>query len=136
MLPDGFPIRGQLFFTRAPKMRQVPDTSPSLPVRRTAMRRLLLVLALSLAAAPLCSQEQQTAPQPADAAAVVAAPEAPAAEVKEPVRPSLRVTPEQIDAQLRQDAPAAERTQVGSKSWWYLVAAIAVGTIVALLLLD
>ena len=105
------------------------------------MRRFLVVLTLLLVAAPLSSQERQTASQPdlAPAAApapVPATPEAPPAEAREATRPSLHVSTEQVDAQLRQDAAAAEDRQVGSKSWWYLVAAIALGVIVALLILD
>jgi len=103
------------------------------------MRRPLVLLALLLAV-PLAAQErqQQNPAEPVDAPALQA-PAAPAqatAEAPAQKAPTLHVTQEQIDAQLRQDRVAAEDRQVGSQSWWYLVAAIAVGVVVALLVLD
>ncbi|HYJ78790.1 MAG TPA: hypothetical protein VEW03_04285 [Longimicrobiaceae bacterium] len=100
---------------------------------------LILTAALALCAAPTLAQQQ-----PADAAAApeqsVAVKPAPAPQADAPVKPapSLAVGTDEV----RQDVRAAEsqraqrEAQVGANNWWYLVAAIAVGVIIAALVLD
>jgi uncharacterized protein YdeI (BOF family) len=100
---------------------------------------LILAAALVLCAGPALAQQQaDAAATPAQVAVKAAqAPQADAAQQSVP-QPSLFLTTEQIRQQVQ--AAEAERegreAQLGSTSWWYLVAAIAIGVIVALLILD
>lgn len=108
------------------------------------MRRSLVLAALLLAA-PLGAQEPAGADQPDPAPAAQSVQAAPAAapapasdqpEAAEPRRPSLHVSAEQIDAQLQADARESDRQQIGSQSFWYLVAAIALGVLIAIVITD
>ncbi|HEU0014281.1 MAG TPA: hypothetical protein VFQ45_11390, partial [Longimicrobium sp.] len=53
-----------------------------------------------------------------------------------PANPSIHVTREEIRAQVAANEAARSGEQIGSQSFWYLVAAIALGVIIATLLLD
>ena len=100
---------------------------------------LILAAALVLCAGPALAQQQaDAAATPAQVAVKAAqAPQADAPAQSVP-QPSLFLTTEQIRQQVQ--AAEAERegrdAQVGSASWWYLIAAIAIGIIIAALLLD
>jgi hypothetical protein len=93
------------------------------------MKKMLVLAAALLAAAPAAAQQSADA---SDAPAVsVSAPAAPSA-----AAPSIYVSRDEI----RQKVVAAEsergKAPVGSNDWWYTVAAVAVGVIIALLLID
>lgn len=99
------------------------------------MRRSVFVAALVFAAAPLAAQEQATVTQPAAAPAVEAA--APAAPVQEePRQPRLHVSTEQIDAQLRAEPAETRGREMNQRDFLYTVAAVALGVLIALLLID
>jgi hypothetical protein len=100
------------------------------------MRRNLVIAALVMIAAPAAAQEQAAALAPVLAAATQAPVAAPAAEseVASTRTPTLQVTREQIDARLQADRyQGREMTQ---RDFLYTAAAVALGVIVALLLLD
>jgi hypothetical protein len=94
------------------------------------MRRYAVLAALVLAAAPAAAQQKQALQEPLP---VTPAPqiEAPAA----PVAPTLTVTREQIDAQLRAE-DQVNQAQMNQRDFLYLVAAIAIGIIIAAVVLD
>ena len=99
------------------------------------MKKLLVVAAALLLAAPAAAQQAVETPsgdQPA-VTQVVAAQEQ---EAQQDLAPTLFVSRAEI--QQRVAAMEAERNgaQIGSQSFWYLVAAIALGVLIALLLLD
>ena len=94
------------------------------------MRKVLIpVAALLLCAAP--AKAQQTAVQ-ADPAPAAQAVEQSAART-----PALYPTTDEVRQQVRANESrlAQEKAPIGNKDWWYLVAAIAVGVIIAALLL-
>lgn len=96
------------------------------------MRKVLWTAAvLALSATPAAAQQLEKSPF-AVAQEIAAEVQASAAET-----PSLRTTPEQIDATIRAVAEerAQGRQQIGS-NFWYTVAAIALGIIIASLLLN
>lgn len=95
------------------------------------MRRTIVLVALMFAAAPLAAQQQATAPEATPAVETAAPQAAPAAESK---TPTLHVSRDQIDAQLQAE-PKANRAAMDT-SFWYTVAAVALGVIIALLLID
>ena len=100
--------------------------------REVSMRKLLWTAAiLTLCSAPAAAQQIEKSPF---AAAQEIAAEVQASSTE---APSLLTTPEQIDATIRALAEerAQGRQQIGS-NFWYMVAAIALGIIVASLLLD
>jgi hypothetical protein len=94
------------------------------------MRKVLIpVAALLLCAAPAVAQQ-----------AVVQTEPAPAAQVEEqaaPKTPALYPTTDEVRQQVRANEArlAEQKAPIGNRDWWYLVAAIAVGVIVAALLL-
>jgi curli biogenesis system outer membrane secretion channel CsgG len=97
------------------------------------MRKVLvLAAALTLCSVPAAAQQQSLQPAPA------AAPAAQSAPAEHVPTPSLYVSREQIDARLRQVEAAknGESEQIGSQSWWYLVLAIAVGVLIAVIIAD
>jgi len=98
---------------------------------------LILAAALALSAGPALAQQQQSIAQPEQQAAVVAEKPAPAAQQAEaPAKPTLYVSNDEIRRQVQAAEEArADKKQIGSQSWWYLVAAIAVGVIIAALVL-
>jgi hypothetical protein len=93
------------------------------------MRKMLIpVAALVLCAAPLRAQQAATQPEPA-----------PAAQAEEQPAPKAALYP--TSDEVRQQVQANEQrlghqhAPLGSKDWWYLVAAIAIGVIIAAVLL-
>jgi hypothetical protein len=94
------------------------------------MRKMLLsAAALLLCAAPAAAQQALTPSQPAPVVAPAAQP-APTPEA------ALNPTPDHVRALVRaQEARHADQSPIGSKDWWYLVAAIAIGVIIAAVLL-
>ncbi len=97
------------------------------------MRKVLvLAAALTLCSVPAAAQQQSLQPAPA------AAPVAQSAPAEHVPAPSLYVSREQIDARLRQVEAAknGDSEQIGSQSWWYLVLAIAVGVLIAVVIAD
>ena len=102
------------------------------------MRKVIWTAAvLALCAAPAAAQQIEKSPfTPAPAANEQAA-ESKKEPVSEDATPSLRVTPEPADATIR--AVTEERNQGKQQrgtNFWYTVAAIALGIIIAALLLD
>ncbi|HEX2210916.1 MAG TPA: hypothetical protein VHG93_24745 [Longimicrobium sp.] len=99
------------------------------------MKKLLVLAAAALlAAAPAAAQQAQL--PSGDQAAVVEQVATPQETQQAPVTPSIHVSREQI--QQRVAAMEGERngTAQMNQSFWYLVAAIALGVLVALLLVD
>jgi uncharacterized lipoprotein YajG len=90
------------------------------------MKKLLaLAAALVLAATPAAAQQAASAPaQPVAQQSAV-----------QPGMPSIFVSQDEIRQKVAANEAALNGAQVGSQSWWYLVAAIAVGVIIAALLL-
>ncbi|HEX2205234.1 MAG TPA: hypothetical protein VHG91_18135 [Longimicrobium sp.] len=103
------------------------------------MRKVLVVCAaLLLGAVPAIAQ--QATPDGGAAAVEQVVPAQPAqaeADAQKAPAPSLAVSTDEV----RRNVAAAEekrsdRAQVGSQSFWYLVAAIAIGIIIAAVVLD
>ena len=96
------------------------------------MRKVLWTAAvLSLCAAPVAAQQVEKSPFVSAPAAEVVEPRA-----SETSAPSLRVTPEQLDESVRAAADErGERQQLGT-NFWYTVGAVALGIIIASLLLN
>jgi uncharacterized lipoprotein YajG len=90
------------------------------------MKKLLaLAAALVLAATPAAAQQgASSAAQPVAQQSAV-----------QPGMSSIFVSQEEIRQKVAANEAALNGAQVGSQSWWYLVAAIAVGVIIAALLL-
>ena len=95
---------------------------------------LLLAAALLLAATPAVAQQSTESPagdQPAvtqPSTSTYAAPQA--------LAPSLFVSREEIQARVAAAEAEREGAQIGSQSFWYLVAAVALGVLIAILLAD
>lgn len=92
-------------------------------------KSLVLAASLMLAASPAAAQQSVSdAPVVTAPAAVTAA--APAA--------SAQLFPTRDEVRLRVAEAESKRAQapIGSQGWWYTVAAVALGVIIALLLLD
>jgi len=104
------------------------------------MRKVLtLAAALVLCAAPALAQQTAAANADAEAPAVTAAGVPGASAVKAQVpAPSIFVSTDEIRRQVRasQEQLDARQAQEGNQSWLYLVAAIVVGVLVAVLILD
>ena len=101
------------------------------------MRKMLIpVAALVLCAAPAAAQQSAAVtPEPA---AVAPATAVQAEKQQAPRAPALYPTTDEVRQQVRANESrlAQEKAPIGNRDWWYLVAAIAVGVIVALILLD
>jgi hypothetical protein len=94
------------------------------------MRKVLIpVAALLLCATPAIAQQAVVQPEPAPA---TQAPEQPA-----PKAPALYPSSDEVRQQVRANESrlGQENAPIGNRDWWYLVAAIAVGVIIAALLL-
>jgi len=94
------------------------------------MRKVLIpVAALLLSAAPAVAQQAATQPEPTPAAQ--------AEEQAAPKTPALYPSTDEVRQQVRANESrlAQENAPIGNRDWWYLVAAIAVGVIIAALLL-
>jgi hypothetical protein len=96
------------------------------------MRKVFIpVAALVLCAAPARAQQALTDAQQA-------APAAPS-QAAEPARaPALYPTTDQVKADVKANEHRLHRdaSSIGSKDWWYVVAAVAVGVIIAAVLLG
>ena len=93
------------------------------------MRKVLIpVAALLLCAAPAVAQQSVAQAEPAPAAQ---------AEQAAPKTPALYPTTDEVRQQVRaiEERLAEQKAPIGNRDWWYLVAAIAVGVIIAALLL-
>ena len=87
-------------------------------------KALALAAALVLAASPAVAQEAPSSPA---AHSDVAAPAA---------APSIWVSQEEIRQRVAASEELRENAQLDNTQWWYLVAAIALGVILASLILD
>lgn len=102
------------------------------------MRKVLWTAAvLALCSAPAAAQQVEKSPFSAAPAVTADVPEPRSEPASEARTPSLRVTPEQIDATVRTVAAerGESRQQLGT-NFWYTVAAVALGIVIAALLLD
>jgi uncharacterized lipoprotein YajG len=89
-------------------------------------KALILTAALAMFAGPALAQQSQNLTEQAPVAQTTEAPR-PA--------PSIHVSTETIRQQVQMaESERTGKEQVGSQSWWYLVAAIAVGVLIAVLL--
>jgi len=99
------------------------------------MRKMLIpVAALVLCAAPAAAQQSAAvAPEPAAPAAPVQAEKQQA-----PRAPALYPTTDEVRQQVRanEERLGHQQAPLGSKDWWYLVAAVAIGVIIAVLLVS
>lgn len=85
------------------------------------MRKLLAAAAaLVLAATPAAAQQSAAPQQPAAQQAAA-----------QPGMPSIFVSPDEIRQRVAANEAALGEAQIGSESWWWLVAAVAVGVIIA-----
>ena len=94
------------------------------------MRKVLIpVAALLLCAAPARAQQAATQPEPAPA---TQAEEQPA-----PKTAALYPSSDEVRQQVRANESrlAREKAPIGNRDWWYLVAVIAIGVIIAALLI-
>lgn len=99
---------------------------------------LILAAALALSAGPALAQQAQdvAAPQQ-DVVTQVAPAQAQPAETPVKPAPSIHVSTDEIrrQVQLAEEQRKGEK-QIGSQSFWYLVAAIALGVLIAILIAD
>jgi hypothetical protein len=94
------------------------------------MRKVLYTAAaLLLCAAPVRAQQAMASSQ--------AAPATQAAQASQPARtPSLYPSTDEVRRQVaKHEAERNATAPLGSKDWWYLVAAVAVGVIIAAIIL-
>jgi hypothetical protein len=89
-------------------------------------KALVLAAALALAAAPAAAQEAASPTASVQQSAAASA--APA--------PSIFVSPDEIRQRVAAAEAEREGAQIGSTSWWYTVLAVALGVVIAVLLLD
>ena len=93
--------------------------------------RKLLVLAAGLVLAATPAAAQQAAPSPSrDAPAVQHTTSLPTLD------PSLYASRAEVREAVAANEAALGETQMGSSSWWGLVLAVALGVVIALLLID
>lgn len=99
------------------------------------MRKVIWTAAvLALCSAPAAAQQIEKSPfTPVPATEQSEPKKEPASE---DATPSLRVTPEQADATIRAVAERNQGKQQLGTSFWYTVAAVAIGVILASLLLN
>jgi hypothetical protein len=96
------------------------------------MRKMLVpVAALLLCAAPAAAQQAVAPSEPATPAPVQAE------ERQAPRTPALYPSTDEVRQQVRanEERLGREQAPIGNRDWWYLVAAIAVGVIIAAVLL-
>ncbi|HEX6040949.1 hypothetical protein [Longimicrobium sp.] len=90
-------------------------------------KALVLAAALALAVTPAAAQES---------AAPSASVQAQSAVVTTAQAPSIFVSRDEIRQRVAVAEAEREGAQIGSSNWWYTVAAIALGVVIALLLID
>ena len=88
---------------------------------------LVLAAALALAATPAVAQ---------DDASPTAAMQQQSATASTVPAPSIFVSPDEIRQRVAASEAEREGAQLGSSNWWYTVLAVALGVIIAALLLD
>jgi uncharacterized lipoprotein YajG len=89
-------------------------------------KALILTAALAMFAGPALAQQSQNLTEQA--------PVTQATEAPRPA-PSIHVSTETIRQQVQMaESERTGKEQIGGQSWWYLVAAIAVGVLIAVLL--
>ena len=97
------------------------------------MRKVLIAVAALLFFATPATSQQILARHQAEQEAALASE---AARMDQTAQPSLFPTTEQVKEDVRQNEERlAPDAQIGSKDWWYLVAAVAIGVIVAAVVL-
>jgi uncharacterized lipoprotein YajG len=97
-------------------------------------KALILTAALAMFAGPALAQQSQEAAATEPVVAAAQAPVAQAAEAPRPA-PSIHVSTETIRQQVQTaESQRTGKEQIGSQSWLYLVAAIAVGVLIAVLI--
>jgi hypothetical protein len=102
-------------------------------MRRTIWTAVVLAVCC---VAPAAAQQVEKSPF-APAAPTVSVPAAAPAEAAPAERaPSLEVSTKQIDAAVRADIAQERKDPMGSRGWWTTVAAVVVGVVIAILLLD
>jgi hypothetical protein len=89
-------------------------------------KALVLAAALALAATPVAAQESASPTAAVQQSAVTST--APA--------PSIFVSQDEIRQRVAAAEAEREGAQIGSTSWWYTVLAVALGVLIAMLLLD
>ena len=91
-------------------------------------KALVFAAALALAATPAAAQQSAVSAVSAQAqsSAVATATQA----------PSIFVSQDEIRQRVAVAEAEREGAQVGSSNWWYTVAAVALGVVIALLLID
>lgn len=92
---------------------------------------LVLAASLMLAASPAAAQQSTS-----DAPAVVTAPAAAAVTTAPSAEAQLFPTRDEVRQRVAEAEAKHARAPMGSQDWWYTVAAVALGVIIALLLLD
>jgi hypothetical protein len=101
------------------------------------MRKVIWTAAvLALCAAPAAAQQIEKSPFTPAPAATEQTAEPKKEPASEDATPSLRVTPEQADATIRAVAEERQGKQQLGTNFWYTVAAIALGIIIAALILN
>jgi uncharacterized lipoprotein YajG len=90
-------------------------------------KALVLAAALALAATPAAAQESQSPAASLQAQSAVATTAA---------APSIFVSQDEIRQRVAVAEAEREGAQIGSTSWWYTVLAVALGVVIAFLLLD
>lgn len=102
------------------------------------MRKALTLALLLCSSSPLLSQQQEAvAPTPAPAPVEQPAPEPrPAPQpAREEKAPTLQVSNEEWRETFRDEEKKSAEQPIGSRGWWYIVAAVAVGVIIAAVIL-
>lgn len=90
-------------------------------------KALVFAAALALAATPAAAQE---------AASPIAAMQPQSAVASTAPAPSIFVSQDEIRQRVAAAEAEREGAQIGSTSWWYTVLAVALGVLIAMLLLD
>ncbi|HEU0301171.1 MAG TPA: hypothetical protein VFR37_17025 [Longimicrobium sp.] len=96
------------------------------------MKKLLVLAAALLVAAPAAAQQSPGSDQPAEQQSLVAQ----AQEATQAATPSIFVSRAEIQQRVAAMEAEREGAQAGSGSFLYMVAAIALGVLIALLLID
>ena len=105
------------------------------------MRKALTLALLLCSSSSLAAQQQQeaAAPVPSPAPVEQPAPEPRRAPQPQPAReqktPTLQVSNEEWRETFRAEEEKNAEQPIGSRGWWYIVAAVAVGVIIAAVIL-
>lgn len=88
-------------------------------------KALVFAAALALAAAPAAAQESASPAAAVQAQSAVTT-----------AAPSIFVSQDEIQQRVAVAEAEREGAQIGSTNWWYTVLAVALGVVIAFLLLD